>query len=203
MIPSFFGANTAQYATVTKHKIHQSLILKSGNSRIDPAIGEQRVKRLRMHPKTEKTKISPGVNLKRQKANQASQELSNVKRMPNNDSQRIPVGARLYPFRKRWQGAAHEGIIKIGLSWTWKRRPPKLKRLRQRHSKALDLILKELRQKRVIEKARQMRWQSRLFTVPKRDPQKDRLILDLSVQCRAVIPVTAPNRSQFSIIFKN
>ena len=116
-----------------------------------------------------------------QKDNQTSQEPSSVREMPNNDSYKIPVGARLYPFRKRWQGAAHGGTIKVGLSWTWKRRPPKLKRLRQRHSKALDLILKELQRKRVIEKATQIRWQSRLFTVPKRDPHMDRLILDLSV----------------------
>ena len=98
----------------------------------------------------------------------------------NNDSRRIPVGARLYPFRKAWQGATHEGTVRLGLSWNWQYQPPKLKRLRQRHSKALDRILRELKRKRVIEKARQLRWQSRLFTVPKRDSQEDRLILDLS-----------------------
>ena len=100
--------------------------------------------------------------------------------MLNNDARKIPVGARLYPFRKAWRGAAHEGIVRIGLSWSWKYRPPKLKRLRQKHSKALDRILREMNRKRVIEKARQLRWQSRLFTVPKRDSQEHRLILDLS-----------------------
>ena len=99
-----------------------------------------------MHPKTEKTRISLGINKDAmQKANQASQEPLKVRKMPNNDFCKIPVGARLYPFRKRWRGAAHFGTIKTGLSWTWKRRPPKLKKLRQRHSKALDRILKELK----------------------------------------------------------
>ena len=33
-----------------------------------------------------------------------------------NDSRNIQVGARLFPFRKHWRGAAHEGIVRIGLS---------------------------------------------------------------------------------------
>lgn len=41
-------------------------------------------------------------------------------------------------------------------------------------------MVKELRQKRVIEKAKRLLWQSRLFTVPKKDSDKERLILDLS-----------------------
>ena len=48
------------------------------------------------------------------------------------DLRKIQVGARLFPFRKHWQGAAHEGIVKIGLSWSWKKPHPALKRLRQK-----------------------------------------------------------------------
>ena len=49
-------------------------------------------------------------------------------------------------------------------------------------------MIKKLRRKRVIEKAKFLCWQSRLFTVPKKDSQEDRLILDLSqinlfIQC--------------------
>ena len=96
-----------------------------------------------MHPKTEKTRISLEINKgTMQKANQASQEPLKVRKMPNNDSCKIPVGARLYPFRKRWRGAAHFGTIKIGLSWTcMETASTKVKiMLRQRHSKALDRI---------------------------------------------------------------
>ena len=96
------------------------------------------------------------------------------------DSSRIPVGARLFPFRKYWRGAAHEGIVRIGLSWSWKKSPPALKRLRQKRSKALNRFIKELRKKRVIEKAKRLRCQSLLFTVPKRTAGEHRLILDLS-----------------------
>ena len=90
------------------------------------------------------------------------------------------MGARLFRFRTAWKGA-HETIIKKGLGWTWKRHPPPRKKLTQKHSQALDRILKELKQKRVIEKAKKLMWQSRLFTVPKKDSDKDRLILDLSL----------------------
>ena len=97
----------------------------------------------------------------------------------NHDFSRVPVGARLFRFRTVWKGA-HETIIKKGLGWTWKKCPPPRKRLKQKISWALDLIVKELRQKRVIEKAKTLRWQSRLFTVPKKDSNKECLILDVS-----------------------
>ena len=90
------------------------------------------------------------------------------------------MGARLFRFRKAWQGATHEGIIKTGLSWSWKKRPPVLKRIHQKTSTKLDRLIKQLRRKRVIEKAKFLKWQSRLFTVPKKDSAEDRLILDLS-----------------------
>ena len=91
------------------------------------------------------------------------------------------MGARLFRFRRAWQGAAHEGLIRKGLGWSWKHRPPRLKRLRQKTSTALDKFLKELRRKRVIERAKRLMFQSRLFTVPKKGSDKWRLILDLSI----------------------
>ena len=105
--------------------------------------------------------------------------LKEIKRL-NNDAYKVPVGGRLHRFRKAWQGSYHVGTIKVGLSWSWKSRPPKRKYLRQIHSVRLDRFIQELKRKKVIEKAEFLLWQSRLFTVPKRDPQKHRLILDLS-----------------------
>ena len=94
---------------------------------------------------------------------------------------RVPVGGRLFRFRAAWQGANHESVVRTGLSWSWKKKLPPPKRLRQKTSPSLDKILSTLRKKRVIEKAKSLRWQSRLFTVPKKDAQEDRLILDLSI----------------------
>ena len=91
------------------------------------------------------------------------------------------MGARLFRFRRAWQGATHGGIVRKGLGWSWKRRLPRLKRLRQMKSPQLDAFIKDLRKKRVIEKAKCLKWQSRLFTVPKKDSAEGRLILDLSV----------------------
>ena len=98
----------------------------------------------------------------------------------SHDFSRVPVGARLFRFRRSWAGSAQEGIIKKGLGWTWKKKLPKQKNFRQRITHTLDSFIKELRQKRVIEKSKSLQWQSRLFTVPKRDSNKERLILDLS-----------------------
>ncbi|CAL4095083.1 unnamed protein product, partial [Meganyctiphanes norvegica] len=98
-----------------------------------------------------------------------------------NDMGRVPVGGRLFRFRAAWQGANHESVVRTGLSWSWKKKLPPPKRLRQKTSPSLDKILSTLRKKRVIEKAKSLRWQSRLFTVPKKDAQEDRLILDLSI----------------------
>ena len=45
----------------------------------------------------------------------------------------------------------------------------------------MDGMLVKLRRKRIVEKAKTLCWQSRLFTVPKRDSPEGRLILDLSI----------------------
>ena len=97
-----------------------------------------------------------------------------------NDRSKIPVGGRLFRFRKAWAGANCESTVSVGLSWSWKKKPPQLKRLKQKTSPELDKILTTLRRKRVIEKAKFLLFQSILFTVAKKDSEEDRLILDLS-----------------------
>ena len=59
--------------------------------------------------------------------------------------------------------------------------PPPLKILHQDTPPDADKILFKLRRIRVIEKAKIVRFQSRVFTVPKKDSQEGRLILDLSI----------------------
>ena len=67
-----------------------------------------------------------------------------------------------------------------GLSWSWVATPPPLSEFHQQTSPELDTHVHLLHKKRVIEKTSVIRWQSRLFTVPKRDVPEGRLILDLS-----------------------
>ena len=68
----------------------------------------------------------------------------------NIELHRVPVGARLFRFRRAWQGASHEGIIKKGLSWSWKKDPPLLKRIHQKHNSSLDQLVAQLKRKRVM-----------------------------------------------------
>ena len=100
---------------------------------------------------------------------------------PPNDYPKIPVGGRLFRFRTAWKGAHFESVVKKGLSWSWLVTPPPLKTLRQNTPQDADKILSKLRRIRVIEKARVVRFLSRVFTVPKKDSQERRLILDLSI----------------------
>ena len=92
----------------------------------------------------------------------------------------LPVGGRLFKFRKSWKGAAYESTITKGLSWSWETTPPPLKVISQKESPELDLHMIQLRKKRVIEKAKTIKFQSRVFTVPKKDSPEGRWILDLS-----------------------
>ena len=89
--------------------------------------------------------------------------------------------ARLFRFRTAWKGAHHESVIKKGLSWSWEKTPPPPKILDQQTSPDQDRQLVKMRRKRVIEKAKVVRFQSRIFSVPKKDSQEDRTILDLSI----------------------
>ena len=70
------------------------------------------------------------------------------------DMSRIPVGGRLFKFRVRWRGAAYESVIKKGLSWTWEEQPPPPEEFQQQTSVDLDILLRKMRKKDVIEKAK-------------------------------------------------
>ena len=91
------------------------------------------------------------------------------------------MGGRLYKFRASWKGAAHESIITQGVSWSWAKTPPPLKVRKQKASPELDLFMRKLSRKRVIEKAKFIKFQSIVFTIPKRDSLEGRWIMDLSI----------------------
>ena len=101
--------------------------------------------------------------------------------LKRNDSSRIPVGARLFRFRTAWKGAHHESIVSKGLSWSWLKTPPPPQILDQVTTPEQDIQLVKMRRKRVIEKAKVVKFQSRIFTVPKKDSSEGRMILDLSI----------------------
>ena len=101
-------------------------------------------------------------------------------RIKKNDLSHISVGGRLFRFRKTWKGAAHESIITKGLTWSWVGHPPPPKELQQRTSQEMDQQVKKLYRLKVIEKTDYIKWQSRLFMVPKKDSSEGRLIIDLS-----------------------
>ena len=91
------------------------------------------------------------------------------------------MGGRLFSFRTAWEGAHFESVVRKGLSWSWEAAPPPLKTLHQDSPPDADKILFKLRRIRVIEKAKTVNFQSRVFIVPKKDSQEGRLILDLSI----------------------
>ena len=97
-----------------------------------------------------------------------------------NDYPCIPVGGRLFRFKEAWRGSAFETVVTKGLSWTWVKEPPPLEELYQQTSPDLDQKLVKLKKIRVIEKVQKIKFQSRLFLVPKKDSPEGRLIIDLS-----------------------
>ena len=107
------------------------------------------------------------------------QEKSNQKDRIN-DLSKIPVGGRLFSFRATWRGAAHESIISKGLSWQWEKKPPPPQEIQQRTSTKMTEKVRKLHKLKVIEKVKNIKWQSRLFMVPKKDSEEERLIVDLS-----------------------
>ena len=98
---------------------------------------------------------------------------------------RLPVGGgRLVRFRKSWVSSFHYRIVAQGLKWAWKEnRPPPHHQSSHWHQKTstdMDKDLYKLYRKNVIEKVRFNKFTSRLFSVPKKDSEEMRTILDLS-----------------------
>ena len=106
----------------------------------------------------------------------------------HSDALRRPIGARLFAFRKEWTNSPHFTMVGKGLSWTWSAtRLPNRPKIKQNTSPTLDLFVREMSRKKVIEPVNHIRWQSRLFTVPKKDSDKERVILDLSLLNESIL----------------
>ena len=105
------------------------------------------------------------------------------------NNEELPVGGRLKAFRDRWTFDPWAySLVSNGLGWKWRQRPPKFKPFFQPSTPYLEEYVKDLLHKRVVRYARSVRFQGRLFHVPKKDSDKLRTILDLShlnkfIQC--------------------
>ena len=119
-------------------------------------------------------------------AGAAVQPKAKVIPTPNEE---IPVGGRLTHFRQNWLFSpwAHS-IVSKGLGWAWVTTPPKLQPFYQKPTPFLKEYVRELLSKNVIKRTKSIKFQGRLFCVPKRNSDKKRVILDLSrinpyIQC--------------------
>ena len=93
----------------------------------------------------------------------------------------LPVGGHLYHFQDRWTFSpwAHS-VVSNGLGWEWDASPPPLRPFYQRETQVLRENVSKMSSKGVIEECQSLRFQGRLFSVPKRDSAERRVILDLS-----------------------
>ena len=103
--------------------------------------------------------------------------------------EKVPVGGRLTHFRHQWQfNTWAHSIVSKGLGWAWTDQPPVFKSFFQEESLVLKEYVQELLDKAVVKRAKSLKFQGRLFCVPKKDSDKERVILDLSylnlfIQC--------------------
>ena len=92
-------------------------------------------------------------------------------------SEYFPVGGRLAHFRQQWAFDPWAfSIVSKGLGWSWVTNLPSPNRFFQEPTPFLAEYVQELLSKSVIKKAKSLRFQGRLFCVPKRDSDKKRVI---------------------------
>ena len=90
-------------------------------------------------------------------------------------------GGRLTSFKDAWRDSkwAYK-VVSQGLGWAWVQQPPRCKLFFQKTTPSLMQYQQELTNMKVIQPARSLKFQGRLFQVAKRDSTEKRTILDLS-----------------------
>ena len=93
----------------------------------------------------------------------------------------LPVGGCLQLFHTSWMFSswAHS-LVHQGVGWEWSSPPPPLRAFHQVEVPLLKDYVEKMLRKGAIEEARHLRFQGRLFSVPKKDSEERRVILDLS-----------------------
>ena len=104
-------------------------------------------------------------------------------------NEKLQVGGRLFHFKNRWSFSPWaQSIVSKGLGWAWRTKtPPPIKRFFQEPTPMLQSYVKDLLSKFVVRKIKNIKFQGRLFCVPKRDSHQKRVILDLSVLNKAIV----------------
>ncbi|XP_064111508.1 uncharacterized protein LOC135219001 [Macrobrachium nipponense] len=91
------------------------------------------------------------------------------------------VGGRLYLFRHRWGFSSWvKSIVSRGLGWSWIKGPPPPITFYQEPTQELMDYSRDLLQKGAFSRTKNLKFQGRLFSVPKKGTDKRRVILDLS-----------------------
>ena len=84
-------------------------------------------------------------------------------------NEKFSVGGRLFHFRDKWTFSpwAHS-IVSKGLGWSWEpNQPPSCKVFYQKPTPLLQEYVQELLSKAVIKRVKHLKFQGRLFCVPK------------------------------------
>ena len=101
-------------------------------------------------------------------------------RLPNST---IEVGRRLRKSAHLWKRLDRWAfnVVKKGLSWRWLKIPPKsVSCPPQKSNSLIRQYIQEMLDKGVIQKTKRFIFRGRLFSVPKKDTLKRRMILDVS-----------------------
>ena len=91
------------------------------------------------------------------------------------------VGGRLSSYAHKWARDSWPfRTVRDGLVWSWATPPPPFKSFHQDSTPELESYVKDLLEAGAIEKTSSLLFQGPLFSVPKKNSDKRRVILDLS-----------------------
>ena len=96
-------------------------------------------------------------------------------------SEESPGGGNLTNFNNRWKFCPWaSSVVSKELGWEWIDKPSPLQPFYQEDTPSLREYVEELLSKAVIKKVKCLMFQGRLFCVPNKDSDKERVLLDLS-----------------------
>ena len=97
------------------------------------------------------------------------------------------VGGRLASFSHRWSRDAWAfRVVKRGLTWEWCAPPPPFRPFHQAPTPQLEEFVQDMLKAGSIEETSSLLFQGPLFSVPKKDTDKRRVILDLSTLNKSI-----------------
>ena len=99
------------------------------------------------------------------------------------------VGGRLQAFHRLWSrdGAWSLNIVRKGLTWEWCAPPPPFRPFLQASTTELESYTSDLLAAGAVEETSSLLFQGPLFSVPKKNSTKRRVILDLSTLNQSIL----------------